>query len=212
MDEDVANLTSLYNGESCEEQALVANIHDGSPEPKSLYEAKQTKDWTQWWNAMKIEFKNMEEKQVWDIIEKKDVPTGMKIIGNIWVYAMKDDGRFRARTVAKGFSHIAGKDFHENFTPVVNDATFHLILVLKALMNSEAVQFDIETAFLYGDLDEEIWMQLPEGYSDYVQEITNKTISSTTHCVKLKKALYGLVQAARQCVVELIVLFVVSFT
>ena len=136
----------------------------------------------------------MEEKQVWDIIEKKDVPTGRKIIGNRWVYAMKDDGRFRARTVAKGFSQIAGKYFHANFAPVVNDATFHLILVLKALMNLEAGQFDIETAFLYGDLDEEIWMQLPDGYSDYVKEITNKTISSTTHCVKLKKALYGLVK------------------
>ena len=111
---------------------------------------------------------------------------------------MKDDGRFRARTVAKGFSQIAGKDFHENFAPVVNDATFHLILVLKALMNLEAGQFDIETAFLYGDLDEEIWMQLPDGYSDYVKEVANKTISSTTHCVKLKKALYDLVQAARQ--------------
>ena len=94
MDEDVANLTSLYNGEPCnfceryahstsacyqkayheKEQVLMANIHDGSPEPKSLYEAKQTKEWTQWWNAMKVEFKNMEEKKVWDVIEKKDVP------------------------------------------------------------------------------------------------------------------------------------------
>ena len=174
MDEDVTNLTSLYSGDPCdfcrgythstatcytkacheEEQALVANIHDGSPEPKSLYEDKQRKDWTQWWNAMKIEFKNMEEKKVWDIIEKKDVPTGRKIIGNRWVYAMKDDGRFRARTVAKGFSQIAGKDFHENFAPVVKDATFHLILVLKALMNLEAGQCEIETALLYGDLDE----------------------------------------------------------
>jgi len=61
-----------------------------------------------------------------------------------------------------------------------------------------AGQFDIETAFLYGDLDEEIWMELPDGYIEYLQKVHNLFISKLTHCVKLLKALYGLVQAARQ--------------
>ena len=72
---------------------------------------------------------------------------------------------------------------------------------MKALMGLERRQFDIETAFLYGELDEEIWMQLPEAYPDFLREVypyQEEVIHPTTHCVRLKKALYGLVQAARQ--------------
>ncbi len=147
---------------------------------------------------MAIEFKNMEDKKVWEIHEKKKLPSGRKLIGNRWVFAQKDDGRYRARTVTKGFSQVPGKDFQENYAPVVNDTTFHLVLALKVIFKLEAGQFDIETAFLYGDLDEELWMQLPEGYSDYVRDTHGKAVSESTHCVKLLKALYGLVQAARQ--------------
>ena len=179
-------------------KALVANIHNGNPEPKTHFEAKQSKDWKHWWDAMCTEFKNMEEKKVWKIINKTELPTGRKLIGNRWVYVLKDDGRYRARTVAQGFSQVPGKDFHENHAPVVNDATFHLVLALKVLLKLEAGQFDIETAFLYGDLDEEIWMVIPDGYSDYVKEKHGINIDRSTHCLKLEKALYGLVQAARQ--------------
>jgi hypothetical protein len=212
LQREIRNLTTEYNpnpGEAVElallcrvfnpgETAMVANLHDGSPEPKNYHEAKACKEWKDWWEAMCTEFKNMEEKKVWKIIKKTELPSGRKLIGNRWVYAQKDDGRFRARTVAKGFSQVPGKDFQENHAPVVNDATFHLVLVLKILFQLEAGQFDIETAFLYGDLDEEIWMQLPEGYSEYVKTTHNTNIHTDTHCVKLLKALYGLVQAARQ--------------
>ena len=179
------------------EKLMVANIYDGNPEPKSVQEASRTKDWEKWWTAMSTEFKNMEEKQVWEIVERKNVPTGRKIIGNKWVFTVKDDGRYRARTVAKGYSQIPGKDFQENFAPVINDTTFHL-LVLKVLMNLKAGQFDIETAFLYGELEEELWMTIPEGYDEYVLSKYKMEIDTTTHCLKLKKSIYGLVQAARQ--------------
>jgi Reverse transcriptase (RNA-dependent DNA polymerase) len=59
-------------------------------------------------------------------------------------------------------------------------------------------QFDIETAFLYGDLDEEIWMEFPDGHEDYLQETNQTQTDPKTHCVKLNKALYGFLQAARQ--------------
>jgi hypothetical protein len=86
----------------------------------------------------------------------------LEIDGSL-VFVVKADGRYQARTVAKGYSQIPGKDFQENFTPVINDAFFHLILVLIILMGLEVEQFDIETAFIYGELDEEIWMELPDG-------------------------------------------------
>ena len=70
---------------------------------------------------MCTEFENIEKKNVWQIVEKSKVPESRQIIGNRWVFVKKDDGRFRARTVAKGYNQIPGKDFQENHAPVVND-------------------------------------------------------------------------------------------
>jgi hypothetical protein len=65
-------------------------------------------------------------------------------------------------------------------------------------MKLRSGQFYIETAFLYSDLDEEIYMRIPEGYVRYMLEVHNKKIDPSTHVLLLKKAIYGLVQAARQ--------------
>jgi hypothetical protein len=178
------------------EMATIAGFDDGSNVPKTYTDAKKHKNWKDWWTAMSTEFTNIEEKGVWEITKRDKVPNHRKVIGNRWVYALKDDGRFRARTVAKGFSQIPGQDFQENHAPVVNDTTFHLILSLKLLFGLDAGQFDIETAFLYGDLEEELWMEFPQGYEEFLKEKHNKMIDSSTHCLRLLKALYGLVQAA----------------
>jgi hypothetical protein len=138
------------------EVSLQATIYDGNPDPKTFQEAKQSYDWPNWWTAMCTESDNMHSKQVWTIITSNSFPGNRKIIGNRWVFAQKDDGRFRARTVAKGFTQITGKDFQENHSPVINDTTFHTILVLRILVKLQAGQFDIETAFLYGDLKEKL--------------------------------------------------------
>jgi Reverse transcriptase (RNA-dependent DNA polymerase) len=90
-----------------------------------------------------------EWKKVWTITPRSKIPSNRKVIGNQWVFDQKDDERFQAQTVAKGFTQIPGKDF-----PAVNDTTFHTILVLKILLGLDAGQFDIETAFLYGNLEE----------------------------------------------------------
>jgi hypothetical protein len=63
-------------------------------------------------------------------------------------------------------------------------------------MNLRTGQFDIETAFLYSDLDEETYMRIPEGYVRYMLEVHNKVTDPATHVLLLKKAMYGLVQAA----------------
>jgi Reverse transcriptase (RNA-dependent DNA polymerase) len=146
---------------------------------------------------MMAEFHNVESKNVWRIVKKSSLPKGSKIIVNRWVYAQKDDGRYRARTVAKVCSQVAGKDFHENHTPVVHDTTLHLILLIKIRYGLTSRQFDVETAFLYGTLEEEIYMDFPEGYTEYLLEKGLK-YSSQENCVLLLRALYGLVQAARQ--------------
>jgi Reverse transcriptase (RNA-dependent DNA polymerase) len=92
----------------------------------------------------------------------------------------------------------AGKDFQENHTPVISDMALLLLMVIKTIFKLESGQFDIETAFLYGKLDEDLWMAIPDGYDKYLKEKHKKNTDTTTHCLKLTKVIYGLVQAARQ--------------
>lgn len=108
---------------------------------------------------------------------------------------VKLNGVYRARLVTLGYSHIPGVDYTENFAPVINDITFRIICVMIAMYGWHAEIVDIETAFLYGDLDETIYMKMPQGY-----EIVNADtqIDRTKQCMQLIKTVYGLTQAARQ--------------
>jgi Reverse transcriptase (RNA-dependent DNA polymerase) len=80
----------------------------------------------------------------------------------------------------------------------MTDLAFRLALIIQIMMKLRNEQFDIETAFLYSDLDEEIYMRIPDGYVRYMKEVHNRDIDPTTHVQQLKKAIYGLVQATRQ--------------
>jgi hypothetical protein len=193
----VAQTTGLH--EVMREVAFAATGAPGfDPFPKNYHEAMLRDDRMKWKEAMWKEFKDIEDKEVWMFIKKSKVPHGRKLIGNRWVFNIKDDGRYRARTVAKGYSQIPGKDFQENHAPVIHDTSFHLALVQKIIYKLSSRQFDIETAFLYGELDEEIYMVFPDGYEDYLANEQGCNFNAKEHCVLLKKALYGLVQAARQ--------------
>jgi hypothetical protein len=139
----------------------------------------------------------MEHKQVWEITPNTSVPTGRKVIGSCWVLARKDDGFYQAKCVDKGFSQIPGIKFQENHAPVVSDTTLHLLMVIKTMLKLETGQFDIETAFLYGKLEEDLWMAIPKGYGRYIKENHNKYIYTNTHSQKLTKAIYGLVKTSK---------------
>jgi hypothetical protein len=108
------------------------------------------------------------------------------------VFAIKSDGRYRARLVARGFSQVPGLDFTENFAPVMQDATLCVMLMIWAMQGYDSAVFDVETAFLYGKLDEEIYMKVPEGYKECGFNIDDDEV------LELLQAIYGLVQAARQ--------------
>lgn len=168
-----------------------------NPFPKNYSEAMRRSDHRKWKEAINKEFTDIEKKNVWEFVPKTKIPTGRKIIGNRWVFAIKDDGRYRARTVAKGFSQIPGQDFHENHAPVINDTTFHLVLALMLKHNLQSKQFDVETAFLYGNLEEKLYMDFPDGYESYLLD-KGINLKQSENCLLLNKALYGLVQAARQ--------------
>jgi hypothetical protein len=102
------------------------------------------------------------------------------------VFKKKASGRYKARLVARGFSQVYGQDYFETYAPVARLASIRTLLALAAKYQLEIQQMDVKTAFLYGDLDKEIYIKLPEGYND----------DDTLVC-KLVKSIYGLKQAPR---------------
>ena len=83
-------------------------------------------------------------------------------------YKIKRNGVYHARLVAKGFSQIPGWDFTDNFSPVVNDATFRVVLTQMLIKKWDAKIVDIDNAFLNGELEHEMYMSIPGGYAELV--------------------------------------------
>jgi Reverse transcriptase (RNA-dependent DNA polymerase) len=145
---------------------------------------------------MTKEFNAMEIKGVWNIFPLSSMPHGRKLVGNRWVYTEKDDRTYISRTVAQGFSQVPGKDFIDSHPPVMTDLALRLALINKVLKKLRTGQFDIETAYLYSELDEEIYIRIPDGYVKYILEVHNVKLYPSTHVLLLK--IYGVVQASIQ--------------
>ena len=94
--------------------------------------------------------------------------------------------------VAKGFSLIPGLDFTDNFSPVVNDITFRVVIKQMIIEKWDAKIGDIDNAFSNGELEHEIYMAIPKGYTQCIEQCNDH------EALKLEKVIYGLVQAARQ--------------
>lgn len=138
---------------------------------------------------MKEEFKSLLANDTWDLVP---LPKGRKLVRCKWVYRTKygTDGKvdnYKARLVAKGFSHVEGIDYTETFAPVAKMNSIHLVLSLVASYKWEFHQMDVKSAFLHGNLHEEIYMEQPPGF------IHNDS-SLVYH---LKKSLYGLKKTPR---------------
>ena len=124
-------------------------------------------------------------------------PQDRKVVSSKWVYRVKYDAdgnvsRYKARLVARGYTQVLGVDYSETFAPVTRLETLRLLFGLAVQKDWEVRQIDVKTAYLCGDLDEEIFMEPPEGAN--VPE---------GHVFRLLKAIYGLKQAGRQWYQEL---------
>ena len=138
----------------------------------------------EWKDACREELEALRKRNVFEMV---NLPPGRKAIKNRWVFDIKTDGRKRARLVAKGFSQIDGIDYDEIFSPVVRFETVRMLLATAALENWDISALDVKTAFLYGQLDEEIYMEQPEGFKVRGQE---------DKVLRLLRAIYGLKQAS----------------
>lgn len=155
--------------------------------PNTLSEALSNKEWKQ---AMNVEMEALEKNGTWELVR---LPKGKKPVGCKWVYTVKyrADGsleRYKARLVAKGYTQTYGIDYLETFAPVAKMNTVRILLSLAANYGWDLQQFDVKNAFLHGELEEEIYMEVPPGYG--------KDLAANTVC-KLKRALYGLKQSPR---------------
>ncbi|XP_018722482.2 uncharacterized mitochondrial protein AtMg00820-like [Eucalyptus grandis] len=112
---------------------------------------------------MESELTALMENHTWDVVP---LPPHRKPIGCKWVYKIKfkSDGsieRYKARLVAKGFTQREGFDYHETFSPVAKEVTVRSFLFIATIRNWSLHQMDVHNAILHGDLDEEIYIDLP---------------------------------------------------
>ena len=143
-----------------------------------------------WVKAMKSELDSMYSNQVWGLVK---VPSSIKHVGCKWIYKRKrgKDGKvetFNVRLMEKGYTQKEGIDYEETFSLVAMLKSIRILLSIAAHYDYEIWQMDVKTAFLNGNLEEEIYMMQLEGFVAKNQE----------HMVcKLKRYIYGLKQASR---------------
>ena len=133
----------------------------------------------------------MIDREVWRKTERKMIPNDRRLIGNKWVFKVKRDGTYRVRLVALGYSQIPEVDYTDNLAPVAHDVTFMIALARMVVEKLDSLVMDVETAFLNGEIDEEIFMKSPVG----MEELDPG--SSSEDCYQLLKGIHGLCQAAR---------------
>lgn len=159
-------------------------------EPRTFQEAQISNETKQWSEAMNIEMESLRKNKTWTLTE---LPLGKTVIGSKWVYKAKSDEqgiitRYKARLVAQGYSQKYGDDYDEVFAPVAKPATLRILLTIAGKKKMVVKHYDIESAYLNGDLSHEVYMKQPEGYHQ----------GSDNMVCKLEKNLYGLKQGANE--------------
>jgi hypothetical protein len=173
-----------------DEDEEFAGVAGNFYEPNTYKQAMKSPDAELWQQAAEEEINSLNANGTWDIVP---LPKDRKAIGSRWVFKVKRnaDGsieRYKARVVAKGFSQRPGVDYIEVFAPTFRMASIRTIIALAAKHDYHLHSIDISSAFLNGNLEEEIYMEQPPGFVQFGPEFV----------CKLKKSLYGLKQSARQ--------------
>ena len=154
-------------------------------EPTTYHEAMMNPDSEKWLQAMKSEMQSMYDNKVWNLV---DPPKGAKVIGCKWVHKTKHDMTFKSRLVAKGFKQNHGIDYDETFSPVVMLKSIRILLAIVAYYDYKIWQMDVKTAFLNGNLLEDVYMTQPEDFVD--PKYPNRVC-------KLQRSIYILKQDSR---------------
>jgi hypothetical protein len=171
--------------------AIVEEV-DNVQEPLNYSKVILSTDSEKWIGAMHEEMESLEKNGTWELVR---LPPGKKAVKCKCIFKRKEGMttkeplHYKSRLLAKGFSQIPEIDYIDVYSPVVKHSSIRTFLSLVGMHDYELEQLDVKTAFLHGDLEEDINMDQPEGFvvpgkEDYV--------------CKLKKSLYGLKQSPRQ--------------
>lgn len=195
QDSPPSNSLSLiaYNEASNPDALLaMASLSLASPpepyEPKTLQEAKEDDKWAKWEHGMIEENESLHTNHTWDLVTR---PPNRKVLRGRWVFRLKRGAlgeilRYKTRWVVRGFEQLEGLDYHETFASVVKPMTYKALFAIATANDWEIEQMDVKTAFLYGKIDEDIYVEQPDHFDDNSKRVC-----------KLKKALYGLKQSPR---------------
>jgi hypothetical protein len=183
---DISNYVS-YSSMGPQYNAFIAALDSAVPIPHDWQEAKRCPKWR---DAMLEEMEALDKNNTWVLTT---LPPNKKIVGCKWVFTVKQNSegkveRYKARLVAKGYSQTYGVDYGETFAPVAKMNTIRTLISIAANNKWKLFQMDVKNAFLHGDLEEEVYMEIPPGFG--TQETEGKVC-------RLNKSLYGLKQSPR---------------
>nr|GEU92423.1 hypothetical protein [Tanacetum cinerariifolium] len=157
QDEDTS-LSEITSKIPMEEHSL-GDLNEPANYNSAMLDTKSNK----WLDAINAEMQSMKDNQVWRLV---DLPLDYKTVGSKWLFKKKTDmdgivHTYKARLMAKGFTQFYGVDYEETLSPVVDIRSIRILIAI-ATFNYEIWQMDVETAFLNGYLDEDIYMVQPE--------------------------------------------------
>lgn len=177
--------------------SVACNIINEDPEPQSVIECQNRQDWGKWKEAMQAELTSLNNRKVFGPIIL--TPGVVKPLGYRWIFIRKRNEkneivRYKARLVAQGFSQRPGIDYEETYSPVMDAITFRYLISLAVSENLDMHLMDVVTAYLYGSLDSDIYMKIPEGFK-MPEALSAKP--KQMYSIKLQRSLYGLKQSGR---------------
>ena len=163
-------------------------------DPRTYAEAMASPYSKEWEKALRVEVKQLEDTETIQWINRDNVPKDRSLIDGLIVWKTKRDGsgeilKHKARAVARGFMQVPGQDYNKTYASTARYTTICALMSLAACEDWEIHQFDVNGAYLKGDLEEDIYMEVPDG------------VDMTGHegmVWKLLKPIYGLKQSGRQ--------------
>ena len=161
--EQGSNLAAMETDRTVGDDGLGSGVNtDSETAPESFSDAVKDQRWR---DSMQAEIKALKNRGVWRVIP---VPDGIRLIKSKYVYRVKKNwlGKIikrKSRLVVQGFSQVEGVDYDQTFAPVAKVTTFRLLLALSKVLKLQIHQLDVDSAFLYADLDEDVFMTPPPG-------------------------------------------------
>ena len=139
-----------------QETCLISAVTSGPTEPKTSPVKNERENWI---TAIRRENRSMISRGVWRKTVRKRMPNNRRLIGNKWVFKVKRDGTYRGKLVALGYSQIPGIDYTDYFAQVTHDVSCRIALARMMVEKLDSLVMDVEIAFLYGEIEEEIFLK-----------------------------------------------------